>query len=60
MNAYSLLDDPTVLIDNIFIIYKYIVSEKVDHIDNVVFGVNCLTISMILNKISIKSMNHNI
>jgi len=33
--------------------YKYIVNEKVDHINNVVFGVLCLTISAILNKISI-------
>jgi len=33
---------------------------KVDHIDNVVFGVLCLAISVIFNKISIKSMNYNI
>jgi len=36
------------------------VNEKVDHIDNVVLGVLCLAISVILNKISIQSMNHNI
>jgi len=35
--------------------YKNIVNEKVDHIDNVVLGVLCFTISMILNKISIQS-----
>jgi len=40
--------------------YKYIVNEKVDHIDNVVFGVLCLAISVIFNKISIQSMNNNI
>jgi len=40
--------------------YKYIVDEKVDHIDNVVFGVLCLAISVILNKISIQSMTHSI
>jgi len=39
---------------------KNIVSEKVDHIDNVVLGVLILAISVILNKISIQSMNHNI
>jgi len=33
-------------------------SQKVDHIDNVVFGVLCLDIGVILNKISIQSMNH--
>jgi len=37
-------------------LYKYIVSEKVDHIDNVDFGV----LSVIFNKISIQSMNNNI
>jgi len=34
--------------------YKYIVNEKVDHIDNVVFGVFCLASNVILNKISIQ------
>jgi len=36
--------------------YKYIVNEKVDHIDNVIFGVLFLAISVIFNKISIQSM----
>jgi len=53
-NAYSLLEYPASKF------YKYIVIEKVDHIDNVVFGVLCLAISVILNKTSIQSMNHNI
>jgi len=35
--------------------YKYIVNEKVDHIDNVVFGVLCLAI----NKINIQSNSTN-
>jgi len=52
-NAYSLLEGPASKF------YKYVVIEKVDHIDNVVIGVLCLAISVILNKISIQSMNHN-
>jgi len=40
--------------------YKYIVNDKFDHINDVVVGVLCLAISMILNKITIQSMNHNI
>jgi len=40
--------------------YKYIVSEKVDHIDNIVVSALCLAISVIFNKMSIQSMNHNI
>jgi len=39
---------------------EYIVNEKVDHTDNVVFGVLCLAISVVFNEISIQSMNHNI
>jgi len=41
-------------------LYEYIANEKVDHIDNVVFGVHCLAMSVILNKISFQSMNRNI
>jgi len=33
-------------------------NEKVDHIDIIVFSVLCLAISVILNKISIQSVNH--
>jgi len=43
-NDYSLLEDPASKF------YKYNVNEKVDHI----------TSSVILNKITIQSMNHNI
>jgi len=53
-NDYRLLEDSASKL------YKYFVIEKVDHIDNVIFGVLCLAISVILNKISNKSMNHNI
>jgi len=53
-NSYSLLEDSASKY------YKYIVSENVDHIDNVVLGVLRLAISVILYKISIQSMNHNI
>jgi len=40
--------------------YKYIVNAKADHIDNVVFVVVCIASSVILNKLSIQSMNRNI
>jgi len=54
MNDYNLLEDSASKL------YKYIVNVKVGHIDNVVFGVLCLAISVIVNEINIQSMNHNI
>jgi len=53
-NAYSLFEDSASKF------YKYVVNKKVDNMENVVFGVLCLAISVILNKISIQSMNHNV
>jgi len=40
--------------------FKYIVNEKIDYTDNVVFGVLCLASSVIFNKIGIQSINDNI
>jgi len=42
---------------NLQIPYTCVVNKKVDHIDNVVISVLGLAISVILNKISIQSMN---
>jgi len=49
-NVYRLLEDSASKF------YKHIVNEKIDHIDNVVFGVLCLASSVIINSMSIKSI----
>jgi len=60
VHSYSLRNDYSFLEDPASKFYKCIVNEKVDHIDNVVFDVLCIAISVIFNKISIQNMNHNI
>jgi len=45
-NAYRLLEDSASKF------YKYIVNEKVDHIENVVFVVLCLAVSVSFKKLA--------